>query len=90
MNIPAPPTIHDQREILPPDDDAWQDSSIVRTDNTPNGWNAILTIGSLDYWVRAYRMENGEVRFETQARRCAKAERAFLRYVDGLGERIRA
>jgi hypothetical protein len=88
-DIPPLPTRHDERELLPPDPAAWQDAEILRTEKSPDGsWLAVLVMGSLDYDVRAYRMEDGTVKFQFQARRCRKAEAAFIRYVDGLGSKL--
>ena len=88
MTPPPLPTIHDKRDLLPPDPEKWEEASIVRAERDGNAWHAILTMGFFDYWVRAYRMDDGTVRFQFQARRCARGEAAFLAYLDGLGGRM--
>lgn len=79
----------DRRNLMPPAPDDWQQAQIVRTERAPDGtWSAVLTMGFFDYWVRSYRIEDGTVHFQFQARRCADAEAAFLRYIDGLSGRM--
>lgn len=79
----------DRRNLIPPASDGWQEAEILRTERAPDGtWSAILTMGFLDYWVRSYRVENGTLKFQFQTRRCADAEAAFLRYIDGLSGRM--
>lgn len=79
----------DRRNLMQPTPQDWQEADLVRTERASNGtWSAILTLGFFDYWVRAYRIEDGTVRFQFQPRRCADAEAAFLRYIDGLSGRM--
>ena len=88
-NIPQPATVHDRRNLIPPDPANWENAEMIRTDRDADGtWRAILTLGSTDYWVRAYRAEGGAVRFQFQPRRCADAEASWLAYLDGLERRI--
>ena len=79
------------RTIHPTDPDQWIAAAIDGFDRQADGTYAgTLTMATVAYHIRGYRKEGSAIRFEFQPVRVKEEEEAFLRYLDGLGERVRA
>lgn len=77
--------------ILPPRPEDWVAAAIHDLVKQDDGtFSGTLTMATIDYHIRGYRKEDGEIRFEFQPIRTKEGEQWMLDYLDGKMKFARA